>query len=199
MELLGEAFVTDEDADVQPVLGNRLKAIRTSKGLSLAKVARDTGISRSFLSLVEAGTNEISISRLMRLLRFYGVSFSEVVDVHGPDDYDLVRREDRRRVTSHGEHLVMHLLARDSNRSMLPMIVEIEAGGGFSEYGRHPGEECIHVLEGSVEISFEHAPDDRKVLTAGDTVWFPGERGHLVRGAGDAPARLIAVISPPNL
>lgn len=57
----------------QPDLGTKLRALRTDRGLSIAEVADATGISASFLSLVENGRSDIAIGRLMRLIDFYGV------------------------------------------------------------------------------------------------------------------------------
>ena len=46
-------------------LGARLRELRRSRGVSLAEVAEGTGISASFLSTVEKGKSDITVSRLM--------------------------------------------------------------------------------------------------------------------------------------
>jgi len=45
-------------------LGTRLRALRTERGLSLSQLESATSISSSFLSLVESGKSDITISRL---------------------------------------------------------------------------------------------------------------------------------------
>ncbi|MFC9978389.1 helix-turn-helix domain-containing protein [Gordonia sp. NPDC127522] len=192
-----QPHIQPDDHDLQPALGARLKAIRTEKGLPLAGVARATGISRSFLSLVESGANEISVSRLMRLLRHYEVHISELIADISEGDYDLIRRDELRELPSPAEDLSIYLLSRDERRSMLPMIVEMRPGGGHTDVGRHPGEECIHVLAGTVHLVLE--PDSEVIeLFEGDTAWYSGERGHTVVNGGDTTARIFAVVSPPN-
>jgi transcriptional regulator with XRE-family HTH domain len=183
---------------MQPLLGQRLKAIRVARGLSLAEVSRQTSISRSFLSLVENGQNEITIGRLVRLVGFYGVHISDFFAELEVTQHNVVRHAERRRIPSPEESLAMYLLAPDESRSMLPMSVEFEPGGGFSEPGRHPGEEFIHVVEGAVILRLE-GEEQPIVLHPGDTAWYSGEHGHTVTNGVDARTRIIAVISPPNL
>jgi transcriptional regulator with XRE-family HTH domain len=187
----------DEDNAMQPVLGQRLRAIRMARGFSLAEVSRETNISRSFLSLVEKGQNEITIGRLVRLVGFYGVHASDFFAYLEGTSRNIVRREDRRNIPSPQEHMEIHLLAPDDERTMLPMSVDFEPGGGLAEMGRHGGEEFIHVLEGEVILQLEG--DEPVVLRTGDTAWYSGEQGHSLTNATDGLARLIAVMSPPNL
>src|SRR3954462_3724687 len=59
--------------------GERLRALRTARGVSLAQLEAATGISASFLSLVEQGRSDISIGRLMRLVSYYEVDVGELV------------------------------------------------------------------------------------------------------------------------
>jgi transcriptional regulator with XRE-family HTH domain len=175
-----------------------LRAIRLARNLSLAEVSRQTDISRSFLSLVENGQNEITIGRLMRLMRCYGIHVSDFMSQLEGQQRDVIRREDRRTIPSPDEHLAMHLLATDESRSMLPMIVEFAPGGGFVEPGHHPGEEFVHVIDGEVVLQLE-GDAEPIVLRSGDTAWFPGEQGHTLTNGVDAVTRIIAVVSPPIL
>lgn len=63
----------------QPALGRRLKALRVSRGLSLKEVGAETGVSSSFISMVETGRNDLSVGRLLLLADFYGVGLDDVV------------------------------------------------------------------------------------------------------------------------
>ena len=72
------------------LLGARLRAIRADRGLSLSAVAEATGISTSFLSLVETGKNDITFGRLRRLIDYYGVT---LIDLLPPSEDTVVVRE----------------------------------------------------------------------------------------------------------
>src|SRR4051794_24293919 len=60
-------------------LGRQLRTLRRTRGFSLSQVAEATGISKSFLSLLEAGKSDITIGRLMRLVEFFGVTIGDLL------------------------------------------------------------------------------------------------------------------------
>ena len=78
----------------QPALGRRLKALRTSRGLSLKELGAETGVSASFLSMVESGRNDLSVGRLMVLADFYGVGLDDVLPGRRTDRHLAVRHAD---------------------------------------------------------------------------------------------------------
>ena len=61
-------------------LAARLKQLRAEQGLSLSQLARATGISSSFLSLIEQAQSDITIGRLVRLAEFYDVELADLLN-----------------------------------------------------------------------------------------------------------------------
>ena len=82
-------------------------------------------------------------------------------------------------------------------RDGLDGIVAIEATflpGKCHDFHRHPGqEEVIYVVEGTIEQWLEQ---EKLVLSAGDSVVIPESAVHATFNDGDAPARIIAILSP---
>jgi quercetin dioxygenase-like cupin family protein len=82
-------------------------------------------------------------------------------------------------------------------RDGLSGIVAIEAtflGGKCHDFHRHPGqEEVIYVLEGTIEQWLEQ---EKLVLSAGDSVVIPASAVHATFNDGDAPAKILAILSP---
>jgi quercetin dioxygenase-like cupin family protein/DNA-binding Xre family transcriptional regulator len=186
----------DPDHNVQPTLGERLREVRERRGNSLAEVSRATSISRSFLSLVENGKSDITIGRLTRLVRFYDIHVGDFLrgDDSGPPG--VVRRAEQRHVPT-AEGIDFYLLSPDADHEMLGMLAVFAPGARMAEMGRHPGEEVVHVLDGRIEVRLEgQAP---VVLEPGDSITFSGEQGHLLSNVADDAARIIAVVTPPNL
>lgn len=179
-------------------LGAELRALRRARGLSLSQVAEATRISASFLSLVENGRSDITIGRLVRLVEFYDVSIVDLLPSAEPADPEIVRDGDGRRLHSPSEGIDVFLLAADTQRAMMPMLLVFEPGAVLAEYGRHPGDEFVHVLEGVLELDVEGVEPRR--LEQGDSAYYPAERPHLFRNAdADRRLRLLCVDTPPNL
>jgi quercetin dioxygenase-like cupin family protein len=182
-----------------PTLADGLRAVRRSRVLSLANVAAETGISASFLSLVEKGKSDMTIGRLVRLVDFYGISINELLPgTIGPSFPDVVRTPERRLVHSPAEGIDVFLLSGDTRRTMMPMLLEFEPGARLAEHGRHEGEEWVHVLDGTLSLELKGA--EAQLLRAGDSGYYPADRPHMFRNASDVERLcLICVDSPPNL
>ena len=179
-------------------LGAKLRSLRLGRKLSLNTVADATGISASFLSLVENGKSDITIGRLTRLVDFYGISIVDLIPAPEPEDPDVVRRGEARRLHSESEGIDIFLLTSDMDRAMMPQLLEFEPGAGLAEYGRHEGEEFVHVIEGEMELEVQGSA--ARILRAGDSAYYPADRPHLFRNASeDKPLRIACVDTPPTL
>jgi mannose-6-phosphate isomerase-like protein (cupin superfamily) len=163
--------------------------------MSLQAVAAATGLSVSFLSLVENDKSDITIGRLARLAKFYGVHLGELLPP--PGDPVVVRREELKRVESPSEGIDVFLLAPDARGTMLPLIAEFHRGGRLAEWAEHEGEEYVYVLEGEILLELEGR--EPVVLRAGDGAYYRADRRHTFTAVGDGPTRVFAVASPPHL
>lgn len=185
-------------ASPQPSLGASLRALRQSRQLTVRDVAESTGISSSFLSLVETGRSDITIGRLTRLVEFFGVSLLDLLPEQPTADARIVRRDERRQLPSAELGVSVFLLVPDTQRTMMSMLLDFEPGASLAEYGRHPGEEWVHVLEGQLLIEFEG--DEPRILAAGDSAYYSSTHPHLFKNADPKRRlRVVCVDSPPNL
>lgn len=82
-------------------------------------------------------------------------------------------------------------------RDGLAGIVAIEATflpGKCHDFHRHPGqEEVIYVIEGTIEQWVE---SEKQALSAGDSVVVPASAVHATFNDGEAPAKILAILSP---
>jgi transcriptional regulator with XRE-family HTH domain len=182
----------------QPALGAQLRAVRRRLGYSLADVAAKTSISRSFLALVEGGRSDIAISRLMRLVSFYGISLADLVPNAAPA-HPIVVRKDARTLLDHSqaEGLTFFLAAPSAHRAMMPTVVVLEPRAEMAEPARHDGEEFLYILEGSLVLEVEDA--GRFLLDEGDCAYYDSSRGHAYKNVGSGAARILAVVTPPSM
>jgi transcriptional regulator with XRE-family HTH domain len=192
-----ELEVVDERESNTSDLGSRLRALRRSRGVSLADVAEGTGISPSFLSMVEKGKSDITISRLMRLVHWFGVSVADLVQEPNPSPVQVVRSDNRRSLRLADEKISIQILTADGRHSMMPVINVYDEGGGMADSTRHDGEEFVHVIEGRVELTV--GSGEAIVLEAGDSAYYRSDVPHSFRNAGAGVARFFGVTTPPNL
>ena len=177
-------------------LSRILRQFRKDRGHSLATVAQNTGLSVSFLSLVEAGKSDISFGRLLRLMAFYGVALGDLLPQRQPAAAHVVRAAERRHVYSPAEGIDMYLLAPDAKRKMMPVVTIYEPHGETAEFTSHPGEEFILVVEGVITLAFAGA--ETVVLQEGDSAYFDSTTPHHLTNPGDTPTVLAAAITPPT-
>ncbi len=190
--------VDQPDADNNGLVGESLRRIRQGRGLSLNEVAAGTGISPSFLSLVENGRSDITIGRLTRLVEYFKISINDLLPSPEAAEADVVRASERRLIHSPAEGIDVYMLGVDTRRTMMPMLLVFEPGAKLAEYGRHPGEEFIHVMEGTLGLTL--IGSEPRILEAGDSAYYPGDRSHLFTNASDdSVLKVICVDSPPNL
>jgi quercetin dioxygenase-like cupin family protein len=77
-----------------------------------------------------------------------------------------------------------------ANRLMEPFIITL-VPTETEEFSTHAGQEFLYVLEGEAKVQVgEHAD----FLNPGDAVYYDSNQPHLVRCAGTAPAKILAVL-----
>jgi len=176
-------------------VGARLRDIRQSRGESLAEVAEATGLSRSFLSLVERGESDISFGRLHRLINHYGIHIADLVPTEAAEVEGLVPAGSESLLRSPAEGIELHLLAPDTERAMLPGLAIFAPGAHTADWEGHDGEGFVHVIEGAVEVSFYER--DPVTLERGDSLYYGGREPCAMRNAARRETRLFFATCPP--
>lgn len=193
VHVLKKQGLTLAPADAGKSSGQRFRRLRMKRGLSLAEVARATGVSVGFLSALERGQMRSSVATLQRIARFYKTNLMSLFDTNG-DAPALVRTADRK-ILETSPDVRMELLAW-GNTSMEPHLFRIKPGGGSGEPYAHEGEEFLHVLRGQFEI-WVHNHGHYK-LNAGDSLYFESSTPHRWKNPGKSEAWILWVNTPPT-
>lgn len=181
-------------------LGVRLRRLRNDRGHSLVDVANGTGLSTSFLSLVENGRSDISTGRLYRVAHFLGVGLADLLDMEAPPGPHVVRTEERRAVDMQTEGLVMYPLADDrSTLSMGPLFMTLEPGCGVDDLPAIAGTEHFgFVIAGTMTLTLHSGTVI--VLEAGDSLYLTSDdQPRRNVNDGDTTVEAIWVFSPPAI
>jgi len=180
-------------AETATLPGQRFRRLRARRGLSLAQVARATGVSVGFLSALERGQMRSSVATLRRIARFYRTNILSLFETAG-ENRRLVRPA-HRKILETKDGVRMELLAW-GNTVMEPHLFRVKGGGVSGESYVHEGEECRHVLRGGFEIWL--GDDEHYVLKTGDSLYFESSTPHRWRNPGRSEAWLLWVNTPPT-
>lgn len=180
-------------------LGTRLRGLRTERGLSLSQLEKATNISSSFLSLVESGKSDITISRLVRLADYFDVELGDLVEGSRTDrrPLEVIRDGEGSVIVSRDEGVTARYLGQQ-RWQLSPRIGEYEPGGvvdvAEGERGAremfHHRELFFYIVAGTFEVTV-HGEEPVKV-TRGDAVLIRDGADRVVN-IGRRPGRLLVV------
>ena len=173
--------------------GQRFRRLRARRGLSLAQVAKATGVSVGFLSALERGQMRSSVATLRRIAKFYRTNILSLFETAG-DNQRLVRPSERK-ILETTPDVRMELLAW-GNTAMEPHLFRVKPGGGSGEPYSHEGEEFLHVLRGDFEIWLNK--EEHYQLKPGDSLYFESSIPHRWKNPGRTETWVLWVNTPPT-
>jgi transcriptional regulator with XRE-family HTH domain len=179
--------------------GGQIKSLRKENRITLKDISKATGLSVSFLSLVENGKSGISFSNMQKILKCFNRS---IHDLAGENNRKrLVRFEEAQKIKSEADNVqILSLTINSKNRKMWPGLFTMEPGSSMGEF-RHEGDECAHVIQGKVEVTLTN-PDSKEeekyILTEGDTIYYSSDYFHKYRNLSRQKSIFIAVCTPPT-
>lgn len=176
------------------MLGPFIKRLRLEKDMTLTELAGKTGVSASFLSQIERGVSEPSLSTLGKIAGALGVSMFQFLP-NDRDDNPVVRKDERKRIAIPKSNVIYELLSSGPNKKMEMIQGRLLPGEVSSEEPlTHPCEECTLVLKGRLEVVLG---ERRYVLEEGDCIYFDSTTPHLLRNAGEEEVIFVSSSSPP--
>ena len=175
------------------VPGQRFRRLRARRGLSLAQVARATGVSVGFLSALERGQMRSSIATLRRIARFYRTNILSLFEA--AEENPRLVRPAQRKILETTPGVRMELLAW-GHTAMEPHLFRVRPGGGSGESYAHEGEEFLHVLRGDFEIWLNSGEHYR--LKPGDSLYFESSTPHRWKNPGRSETWLLWINTPPT-
>ncbi|MFN6976718.1 MAG: helix-turn-helix domain-containing protein [Gemmobacter sp.] len=182
--------------DRRSAMGRRLRSLRQARDLTLHQVAEASGVSVSTLSRVERGLMALAYDRFMALARALGVDMAALF-ADGGECFESGRiyhsRRDEGEVHETNVYTYQMLFPAVWGKTMTPMIGILKPNDVLLlEHPRgHPGQEFVHVLEGTVIARFEGSAP--LVLEPGDSLYVDANVGHLYAAANQPKARILVV------
>ncbi len=163
-----------ESTSSRAAIGDRLRAIRQARSLTIAQLAESTGLTKGFLSRVERDLTSPSVSTLVAIC---DVLDAPIGDLFAATDALLVRAADAPRINLGGIDAIERLLSprHDARFQVVRSSVDPGGNGGADLYTISADVELLHVVSGSVIVQFS---DGELELEAGDSITFDGREPH---------------------
>ena len=186
----------------QPTLGTLLRKLRARNDWTLKEMSERTGIPVSTLSKVEHDRLTLTYDKLQQLSHRLNIRMSELFAEGDavPDAPVTARRSvgriDRAIRVNTKNYDYYYLCPELRRKRMIPVFTRIRAKSleEFGELVRHPGEEYIYVVEGTIAAYTEFY--DPVELRAGESIYIDSTMGHAyLAGKGCKEAVVLAVCS----
>lgn len=192
--------VPPDDIEHGKRLGALVRSLRERRALSVRTLARESGLSPSFISQVEHGVASPSIASMERIAHALGVTMSEffAVDERQAAGPFIVSAGEGRELTSAWSHAVVRELGPSRGAHLLQLVMLVLGAGGRSgaRPAGHQGEEFAIVFAGQVLLRLEGAEHR---LQAGDAVSLPSGMPHQWENLSDRDAHIVLVsLRPPG-
>lgn len=177
-------------------IGNKLKRLRLTRGLTQEEMADRCELTKGFISQVERNQASPSIATLTDMLECLGVTLADFFSERGEEK--RVFTPDEMFVKEDAETLrgtVTWLVPDAQKNQMEPILVELGEGG--QTWPMLPGEheEFGYVLSGSVYLI---TGTTREKVKAGCSFCLHPREEHFLRNAGKTKARVLWVSNPPS-
>jgi transcriptional regulator with XRE-family HTH domain len=180
------------------MIGSNIRSLRKQKGLTLRSFAKKVNVSASFISQLEAGKINPSLSKLKDIATSLNTTVGQLIGENDRPESLLITRELDRKHDEHiGEGMNVYLLTSpDQYKQMEPLWIKMDkdANSGDHKY-QHFGQEFVLILKGKCEITLN---DTKYILNKGDSIYFNSNIPHSFRNISNTVTDAIWVITPPG-
>lgn len=201
MHTLGEPVAATDKGPVSglnepPAIGPRLQAQRKSRNLTLAELAKASGVSRSMLSEIERGDANPTYGTLWLLTRALGLDITSLISGASEETRAIDHQ------TEHSTPLIrsadgtctLHILSPAAMVSVTEWyLLSFEPGGQLvSEPHAHGAVEHLHCTEGEIEV---RSGGSTTLLHAGETARYAADVEHGLVSTGPTGAKAFLVVA----
>ena len=180
-------------AEESPRIGGQLRVARQAARMSIAEVAKRSGLTKGFVSKLERDLTSVSVASLIRLCDTLGISVGSLF--RAPRG-EVVRSGEYPQINFGGKGIREYLLTPNGEKRVQAILSHIEPGGGSGEepYSLPTDVEFAFVLAGQLRIV---VAGDELTLGEGDAFTFQSSAEHTFRVPPSAgPATVLWVFSP---
>jgi len=168
-------------------VGPRLKRLRQRSDVTLTDLAKQTGISASTLSRLEAGLRRPTLEQLLPLARAHGVTLDELVDAPPTGDPRLNLRP----IPCGDGSVILPLTRRPGGIQAYKFVLPTGRDDEAPDLRTHEGFDWVYVLNGTLRLVLgEHD----LLLKAGEVAEFDTRTPHWFGATAAGPVEYLSLI-----
>jgi transcriptional regulator with XRE-family HTH domain len=196
-----EPAQVDDPKALDRHIGATAHALRVQRGLTIADLGRQSGLSPGMLSKIENGQVSASLDTLLALSRALGVGIAELMSEFDSTDGEVQYvpkdggLEVVRRGTKKGHTYSLLYSNRGPHKPFEPFLVTLTDESEVFPAFKHEGLEFLHILEG--KIKYRHG-NQTFMLGPGDSLTFEGKVPHGPEQLVKLPIVMLAVMVYPG-
>lgn len=185
----------DVSVDLPAIVGKNLRRLRTRRGHSLERLAKQSGVSRAMLGQIETGKSVPTIGLLWKVATALNVPFANLLEANDARGTVLLRKKDAKLLTSsQGQFTSRALFPFEGGRKVEFYELRLAPLHREVAEAHAPGtRENLFVARGSVEIT---SGSDRPVTVAeGDAILFEADVPHVYKNLAASESVLYLVMT----
>lgn len=169
-------------------IGERIKALREDKRMSLRVLSKKSGISANALSLIERSKTSPTVTTLLAIARAFNLSVNDFFSEEDREkDQFVVYKCSSFRPANVIEPMATNLKAQNLN----PLFLRLGPNDKFrKDVCFHPGDEFVYCLAGEIECE---VGSDKIRLTAGDAITYKAETPHRIKNVSSEGSNVLVV------
>ncbi|HVX74899.1 MAG TPA: cupin domain-containing protein [Bradyrhizobium sp.] len=176
------------------LIGARIKQLRTSRGISVNRLAATAGVSSGIISQIERDKANPSLNTIEKICAALGVTTDAIVRSAVIEDEDppfVCRSGNRARMLVGPAPITKHMLSPPGHRNLKVMTIEFPPGSENVDVTIGPGQKAGVVIEGELRLM---VAGKTAVLSAGDSFQFSSAVPHSVHNDGPDICKVIWII-----
>ncbi|MGA1846503.1 helix-turn-helix domain-containing protein [Deferribacter abyssi] len=181
-----------EEFDIN--IGERIRKLRTERGMTLQDVANFTGFSKALISQIENNVVTPPISTLAKIAKVLNVKMTYFFDEEiNYKDYYIVKKKERKFVFREGAkhgYLYEELAHIKNNDIFETFVVTIKPGDSHKKLFSHEGYEFMFILDGKIKL---YLNNDIIELEEGDSIAFSSKIPHYAESINKGSSKILSV------
>lgn len=175
-------------------IGQRIKALRQQRNLTLVGLAEQSNLSASHLSQVERDKTTPSLMTLNSIAQALDVSLRDLFDSED-NQLHITRATGAKTLPGPIPLAWSQLTSPETGRDLEVHRLTLPPGAPWLEFEPYSGEIVGFVLTGTLALRID---DDPVELAAGDSIHCDARQAHRIRCGGETPCTVIWCTSPPR-